>query len=51
MMGGMTMCASTFLNAQQTDYDRFAKETREIVAYVREHQPPPAKPTGKEARA
>ena len=51
MMGGMTMCASTFLNAQQTDYDRFATETREIVAYVRAHQPPPDKPTGKEARA
>ena len=51
MMGGVTMCASTFLNAQQTDYDRFAKETREIVAYVREHMPPPGKPAGKEARA
>jgi AhpD family alkylhydroperoxidase len=40
LMGGLTMCASTFLNAQQTDYDRFAAETREIVAYVRKHQQP-----------
>ena len=51
LMGGMTMCASTFLNAQQTDYDRFEKETREIVSYVRDHLPPPGKPAGKEARA
>jgi AhpD family alkylhydroperoxidase len=51
MMGGLTMCASTFLNAQQTDYDRFGKETREIIAYVRANMPPPGKPAGKEARA
>jgi AhpD family alkylhydroperoxidase len=51
LMAGITMCASTFLNAQQTDYDQFAKETREIVAYVREHQPPAGKPAGKAARA
>jgi AhpD family alkylhydroperoxidase len=38
MMAGVTMCASTFLNAQQTDYERFAKETREIVEYVKNQQ-------------
>lgn len=34
------MCASTFLNAQQTDCDTFAKETREIIEYLRAHQQP-----------
>ncbi len=46
MMAGVTMCGSTFLNAQQTDYDQFRKETLEIVAYVRDHlsqQPPVAR--------
>lgn len=38
LMGGVTMCASAFLNAQQTDYDQFRKETREIVAYVRKQK-------------
>ena len=39
MMAGMTMCASTFLNAQQIDYAEFRKETLEMVAFAREHQP------------
>lgn len=34
-MAGFTMAASTFLNAQQVDYDRFKKETLEIVRYVK----------------
>ena len=52
LMGGLTMCASTFLNAQQTDYDTFAKETREIIGYVRAHQQPRERPAdGKTARA
>ncbi len=38
MMAGLTMGASTFLNAQQTDYDEFRKETLEVVSYVRQHQ-------------
>jgi len=38
MMGGFTMAASTFLNAQQTDYEEFAKETREIVSYIKNQQ-------------
>ena len=45
MMGGMTMCASTFLNAQQIDYDKFRSETLEAIEYVRSHLTPPAKPT------
>jgi AhpD family alkylhydroperoxidase len=38
LMGGVTMCASTFLNAQQTDYETFKKETLEIVRYVRQKE-------------
>jgi AhpD family alkylhydroperoxidase len=38
MMAGLTMAGSTFLNAQQVDQDQFSRETREIVAYVRQHQ-------------
>jgi AhpD family alkylhydroperoxidase len=51
LMGGVTMCASTFLNAEQTDYDQFRKETREIVAYVRKRQQSGAKPAAKVAHA
>ncbi len=35
MMAGFTMAGSTFLNAQQVDYDDFRKETLEMVAYAR----------------
>ena len=52
LMGGVTMCASTFLNGQQTDYDQFRKETREIVSYIRAHQQAaPKQASGKAARA
>lgn len=37
-MAGFSMDGSTFLNAMQTDYDQFAKEIREIMAYVKQHQ-------------
>lgn len=37
-MGGLTMMASTFINAEQLDYDAFRKETLEIVKYVREQE-------------
>ncbi|MCP5162312.1 MAG: carboxymuconolactone decarboxylase family protein [Hahellaceae bacterium] len=37
MMGALTMLGSTFINAQQIDYDQFRKETQDIVRYVREH--------------
>lgn len=34
-MAGLTMFASTFLNAQQVDYASFKRETIDIVEYVR----------------
>ena len=37
-MAGFTMHASTFLNAVQTDYSEFRRETLEMIAYVRQHQ-------------
>jgi len=51
LMAGMTMCASTFLNAQQIDYDTFRTETLQAIEYVRAHLPPKAKATGKPAHA
>ena len=47
MMAGVTMCGSTFLNAQQTDYEQFERETREIVAFVKQQQAQQTRPTGK----
>jgi len=38
MMAGVTMLGSTFLNAQQTEYEAFRKETLDIVAYVKTEQ-------------
>jgi AhpD family alkylhydroperoxidase len=38
MMAAHTMSASTFLNAMQTDYDTFKRETLDAIAYVRAHQ-------------
>ena len=38
MMAAHTMAASTFLNAQQIDYDQFRRETLDAIAYVRQHQ-------------
>jgi AhpD family alkylhydroperoxidase len=35
-MAGMTMMASTYLNAMQTDYEQFRRETVEIVKFVRQ---------------
>jgi AhpD family alkylhydroperoxidase len=46
MMAGVTMCASTFLNAQQADYESFADETRQIVAYVKKQMEPSASRKG-----
>jgi AhpD family alkylhydroperoxidase len=43
-MAGLTMMGSTFLNANQVDYDQFRKQTLEMVEYARAHAP--AKPTG-----
>lgn len=38
MMGALTMCASTFLNAEQIDFEKFRSETKDIVAYVKRTQ-------------
>lgn len=38
LMAGVTMMGSTFLNGQQTDYERFRKETLDIVQFVRRQQ-------------
>jgi AhpD family alkylhydroperoxidase len=38
MMSSLTMCGSTFINAQQIDYEKFRQETRDIIAYVRKRQ-------------
>jgi AhpD family alkylhydroperoxidase len=35
MMSGVTMCGSTFLNAQLPDYEEFRRETEQIVAFVK----------------
>jgi AhpD family alkylhydroperoxidase len=54
MMAAHTMGASTFLNAQQVDYDQFRKETLDAIAYVREQQrnaPPPSARGGREKTA
>jgi len=37
-MGGLTMAASTFINAEQLDYETFKRETQAIVQYVRDQQ-------------
>lgn len=37
MMGALSMAGSTFINAQQTDYEQFRKEVREIVAHVKKN--------------
>ena len=38
MMAGVTMCGSTFLNAQAVDYEQFRQETAEIVDFVKKQQ-------------
>jgi len=48
-MAGMSMNASTFINAMQIDYDEFAKETREIIAYVKAQEAKQAKPEAAKA--
>jgi AhpD family alkylhydroperoxidase len=34
-MGALTMMASTFMNSQQIDYEKFRQETRDIIAHVK----------------
>ena len=35
MMGALSMLGSTFINAQQIEYDKFRQETRDIVAHFK----------------
>ena len=42
MMGALTMMGSTFINAQQIDYEQFRQETLDIVRYVKDHSQPKA---------
>jgi AhpD family alkylhydroperoxidase len=51
MMAGVTMMGSTFLNAQQTDYEQFRKETVDIVAFVKREQSKSPKATAPSSRA
>ncbi|HVK75623.1 MAG TPA: carboxymuconolactone decarboxylase family protein [Kofleriaceae bacterium] len=57
MMAGVTMLGSTYLNAIGEHYERFAEETREIVAYVKArqagvvHPPETARRKGDDTRA
>jgi AhpD family alkylhydroperoxidase len=52
MMAAHTMGASTFVNAMQTDYDTFRRETLDAIAYVRSHNPElQAKTTSAQAHA
>lgn len=37
-MAGVTMIGSTFINAQQTDYNQFRKETEAIVEHIKAEQ-------------
>lgn len=39
MMAAHTMAASTFVNAMQTDYESFRKETLDAIAYVKRQAP------------
>ena len=49
MMGAHTMFASTFLNAQQVDYNTFRDETLAIVEHVKQQIAMP-EGKGKEAQ-
>ena len=50
-IAGHTMYASTFLNAVQTDYAEFRRETIEMVGYVRQQQAQPKRGKQPEAAA
>ncbi|OZG71088.1 alkylhydroperoxidase [Hahella sp. CCB-MM4] len=38
LMGSLSMMGSTFINAQQIDFEQFKQETLAIVRYVKEHE-------------
>jgi AhpD family alkylhydroperoxidase len=35
MMGALSMCGSTFINAQQIDFEKFRRETKDIINHVK----------------
>ena len=51
MMAGVTMAGSTFLNAQQVDYEQFKKETLDIVSFVKNQAAAQAKKPSPQAHA
>jgi AhpD family alkylhydroperoxidase len=51
MMGAFTMAGSTYLNAQQTDYDEFRKETLDAIEYARAHAQQTGRAPGAPAHA
>ncbi len=36
-MGAVSMFGSTFINAQQIDFEKFREETRQIISYVKKN--------------
>lgn len=50
-VGAVTMAASTFINAQQIDYDAFRRETLEIVAFVKKQSAKKAPATARPVQA
>jgi AhpD family alkylhydroperoxidase len=52
-LSGQTMLASTYLHAAGVDFDEFARETRQIVEYVKAHaaEVPAARPSRRETHA
>jgi AhpD family alkylhydroperoxidase len=51
LMGTVTMGVSTFVNAQQIDYEKFRKETLDIVAFVKAKMTEQGKSVGRDVRA
>jgi AhpD family alkylhydroperoxidase len=50
MMGAMSMNASTFVNAQQIDYEQFRRETLQAVEYVKSKMAKSGKQASREQR-
>jgi AhpD family alkylhydroperoxidase len=48
-MGAFTMLASTFINAEQVDYEQFRRETLEIIKFVKQHGQGKSARPGREA--
>jgi AhpD family alkylhydroperoxidase len=50
-MGAFTMLASTFINAEQVDYDQFRRETLDIVKFVKQQGQGKSTRPGRDAHA